>query len=166
MIEIQIRQDQRDFADQLRKDVNEARAKNLKTCFNCKDPEKERFIGWLGEVVLKDALGLARPRVEAFGDQGHDLILNGRRINLKTTDFFGQRLKLMVRAGYDHKVADYYLLSVLNRDHTRLMVIGYISTMSFMEKKQVGNFGYFDTEYLPCIELTTISDLAELRALP
>jgi hypothetical protein len=124
-------------------------------CYNCHDRKAENVLGFIGEVVLCDYLQQPRPRV---GDvSAFDHIINGKKVNLKISSYYGPNMYLKVRSGYAKVDFDGYLLGHIPRSFDRLYVLAYISKEEFNLKKVVRNFGYYDTDTININDMRKIS---------
>lgn len=96
--------------------------------------QEQQRTGMIGQTVLADLLGLARPNGELGFDGGVDYIINGKRVDIKT---MGRTVSLKNHyvhnfVGYQHKYeVDYYIFASLNKKTNILTFGGYIAKKDF-----------------------------------
>lgn len=99
----------------------------------------EQFTGILGQVMIADLLGFPRPNGLAGYDNGYDLSIFGKRVDVKTMtrtvpmrDDFVHNL-----IGYQKDYAlDYYIFCSFNKKTDELTICGYISKKDFLIKSK------------------------------
>lgn len=99
------------------------------------------FLGFLGEIVVADFVGLDRPvLLNGKTDGGFDLLLNGERVDLKVTGFGGVNPCLVLFKEKSYSNVDCFVLLVL-RDGF-FSVVGKVSKKVFFENCVERDLGF------------------------
>lgn len=97
----------------------------------------QQFVGILGQTIIADILQLERPKGETGFDGGYDLIINNKKVDIKTMgrtvpvkehyvhNFIGYQLKYEV---------DYLLFLSYNKRNNIMTICGYIPKDEFLIK--------------------------------
>lgn len=123
------------------------------------NPQKVNFIGFTGETIVADNLGVQRPQVEKGLDNGYDFEVDEWKIQLKTTEtpylILFPREFIRMRSEYNINNTP-IIFSVLRMDYKRLLTrenmfvrVYYCTFEEFNKQKKVRNFGYGSRYVLP-----------------
>jgi len=99
--------------------------------------KNQQFVGILGQTIISDLLKLNRPNGKTGFDGGYDLIINNKKVDVKTMgrtvpvkqhyvhNFIGYQLKYEV---------DYLLFLSYNKKNSIMTICGYITKDEFLKK--------------------------------
>ncbi len=97
----------------------------------------EQFVGFLGQVVFADYIGVSRPDGSGGFDDGVDFIINNKKVDLKTMgrtvpvrDYFVHNF-IGYQKDYD---VDFYIFASYNKRTSILTICGSVSKNEFFEK--------------------------------
>jgi hypothetical protein len=140
-LKIPISFEQRAYAKDLtKKIVKKTEENNLNYSGWGKATKETTFTGFLGEVVFADYFKLSRPIFFSEFDKGYDFLINGRKFDVKTRDFHGPGLDLILYKSDVLKDIDGYILQELESDF--IILHGFLPKKDFLEKAKENDFGY------------------------
>ena len=118
------------------------------------------YIGSMGEYAVARTLGIKIDKdVHPAGDNGSDLYLNGKSLQVKTRTFGGPDVKLFFNDVSDF-TAD-IVVGVQMLSPVRVDILGWISRDEFCEKQTNHDFGYGPRAVVAASALHPISKLRE-----
>jgi hypothetical protein len=118
--------------------------------------------GRLAEVVLADFFKVERPSIENMYE-AWDLLVNGKKIDLKYISFRGEDAYLKDKQG--REIGSDFYLAVREDTEGFLTILGFIEHELFERDKKVENFGYKDTWVYPVRDLRPFGCLVKILNL-
>lgn len=106
--------------------------------------KKEQLTGIIGQTVLADLLGLARPNGESGFDHGVDFVINGKKVDIKTMSRTVPMKDHYVHnfIGYQRNyTVDYYIFASYNTKTDVLSLCGYVTKAEFQARARFYNKG-------------------------
>jgi hypothetical protein len=150
------------FIDELTKDKNKNKVYDAKFDKN-NNSYSVNLMGYLGEMAAAKVLNIETDsKIRTHGDEGFDLKLNNKTIQVKTST-----LPELIFNRLDLFKADTGMLVQLEGDRTAphidsiYHVIGYITKQDFMNSYSVKNYGYGDRFVVGLSKLRSIEDLMQ-----
>lgn len=149
MTEIEITEDQREYARKLAMDVYEDKKDSHidKGAHAQQNPEEIELVGFLGETVYADYQGFDRPELyEGDTDPGYDFKLDdGTTIDVKSSD----RGKDLILFPSDKGDLPDRLVRLYIEDEETARVTLDVSREHFIQNCETRNLGYGDRLFLP-----------------
>ena len=119
----------------------------------CADTHEIGVTGYLGEIIYADFYNLDRPRLlKGRVDEGHDFIVGGYKVQVKTTTH--QKFPLYLILFPEHAKSqvdiDYYALMRINLEEMKADIVTEVTRKEFKQNCFKKDFGY-GTRYCYCI---------------
>ena len=132
-------------------DVNRLKDHYASTNYLNKD---SHYIGKLGECLFANRFNLeVNTQVTVKGDNGFDFLLNGNRIDVKTTPYF--RYPELKEHPFNLQSADYYVLVAIDEERCLGRLVGYCSGLRLISEYPVSYRGLGLRHVMPARMLST-----------
>jgi len=121
------------------------------------------FFGLLGEFAVSKIFNIEIDKeIYLGGDKGYDLLIHGKKIDVKTTTVQNvNKTSLIVKPSiHCRKTSHFYVLCRIN-DPLQIEILGCMSWGKFDKQKKIRDFGTSEAYCVPANELSKIQMLSE-----
>jgi len=157
MFKVPIQTEQKEYAIKLEQEISDLRKQQNYQDRDTWFKNNSNTNGFLGEVLFADYFHLPRPILLNEKDNGYDFETNGLKIDVKTNNYTGQNLDLIINPKDLNKESNYfYLIQIINDE---AFFWGGITKQEFIEINEPQDYGYGIKHKVNCEKLKDLNGL-------